>query len=49
MLTGLYAPETADEVLEHLKLMVSDMANDKMPAWFMQATHAADVIAIVKG
>jgi hypothetical protein len=49
MWTGVYAPETADEAVEHLELLLSDMANDKMPGWFMQATQAADVIAIVKG
>ena len=49
MWTGVYAPETADEAMEHLKLMLSDMATDKMPGWFIHATKAADVIAIVKG
>ena len=34
--------------MEHLELLISDMANDKMPAWFMRATHDAEVIAIVK-
>jgi len=32
-----------------MELPLSDMANNKMPGWFMQATRAADVIAIVKG
>ena len=31
MWTGVYAPETADEAVEHLELLLSDMANDKMP------------------
>jgi hypothetical protein len=25
------------------------MANDKMSGWFMQATHVANVIALIKG
>jgi len=45
----VFAPETADEAVEPLEVMLSDMANDKMPLWFMQATQAEDVIAIVKG
>jgi hypothetical protein len=47
--TGVFAPETADEAVEHLETIVSDMANDKMPGWFMQATQAAEVIALIKG
>jgi hypothetical protein len=47
--TGVFAPETADEAVEHLELLLSDMANDKMPGWFMRVTQAADVIALVKG
>ena len=34
--------------MEHLELLISDMANDKLPAWFMRAHHDAEVIAIVK-
>ena len=34
--------------MEHLELLISDMANDKLPVWFMRATQAAEVIAIVK-
>ena len=49
MWTVIYAPETADEAVEHMVLLLSDMANDNMASWFMHATHAADVIAIVKG
>ena len=29
--------------------MISDMANDKLPAWYMQAIQSAEVIALVKG
>ena len=49
MWTEVYAPETADEAVEYLELLLSDMANDKMPGLLMQATQAADVIANVKG
>jgi len=34
--------------VEHLELLISDMANDKLPVWFMRATQTAEVIAIVK-
>jgi len=44
-----FAPETTKEAVEHLELLLSDMANDKMSGWFMQATQAGDVIALVKG
>jgi hypothetical protein len=47
--TGVFAPESSDEAVEHLEVMLSDMANDTMPPWFMQETQAANVIAIVKG
>jgi len=29
--TGVFAPETSEEVVEHLELLLNDMANDKMP------------------
>ncbi len=31
-----------------MELLISDMPNDTQPAWFMRATHDAEVIAIVK-
>ena len=31
MWTGVFAPETATKAVEHLELLLSDMANDKMP------------------
>ncbi len=37
MWTGVFAPPLADEAIEHLEALLSDMANDKMPTWFMQA------------
>jgi hypothetical protein len=38
MWTVIYAPETADEAVEHMQLLLSDMTNDKMPSWLMHAT-----------
>ncbi len=48
MWTRVFAMETMDEAVEHLEVLLIDMANDKMSPWFMHATHAAEVIAIVK-
>ena len=45
---GVFAPEAAEEAVEHLELLIGDMANDKMPAWFMRATQDAKVITLVK-
>jgi hypothetical protein len=47
--TGVFAPESTDEAVEHLETLISDMANDKLPPWFMHATQSAEVIALVKG
>jgi hypothetical protein len=49
MWTRVFAPESADEAVEHLEVVLGDMADDKMPPWYMQATQAANVIAIVNG
>jgi hypothetical protein len=46
--TGVLAPESSDEAVEHLETLIIDMANDKLPAWFMQTTQSAEVIALVK-
>jgi hypothetical protein len=48
MWTGVFAPPSADEAIEHLEALLSDMANDKMPAWFMQAVQSAELLALVK-
>ncbi len=34
--------------IEWLEKLLTDMANDMMPAWFMHAIHAAELIALVK-
>jgi hypothetical protein len=39
---------SAEETTEHLELLILDMANDKLYAWFMHAMQAAYLIAIVK-
>ena len=46
---GVFAPESTDEAVEHLETVIIDMANDKLPAWFMHATQSAKFIALVKG
>ncbi len=45
---GVYAPPAADEAVEHLELLISDMANDKLPPWFMQAVQGEDLISFAK-
>ena len=35
--------------MEHLETLKSDMANDKLPAWFMQTIQSAEVTTLVKG
>ncbi len=45
---GAFAPPFADEATEWLEKLLTDMANDKMPTWFMQAILAAELMALVK-
>ena len=45
---GVFAPESADEAVEHMETLITDMANDKLQAWFMRTTQAREVITIVK-
>ena len=45
----VFAPKSADEAVDHLEILISDMANDKLPSWLMQATQSSEVIALVKG
>ncbi len=45
---GVFAPPSADEAIEWLEKLLTDMANDKMPGWFMQAIQAAELMALVK-
>ena len=46
--TGVFAPPAADEAIQHLEDIISDMANDKLPGWFMQTVQSAELMALVK-
>jgi hypothetical protein len=46
---GAFAPTSADEVIEWQEKLLTDMANDKLPGWFMQDVQSADkLMALVK-
>ena len=45
---GAFALEAAETAILHMEDFITDMANDKMPPWFMQAMQGADLIAIIK-
>ena len=45
---GAFAPPSADEAIEWLEKLLTNMANAMMPAWFMQAIQAAELMALVK-
>ena len=45
---GDFAPPSSDEAIEWLEKLLTDMANDKMPTWFMHAIQAAKRMALVK-
>jgi len=46
--TGVFAPPATDEAIQHLEELLSNMANDKLPGWFMQAVNSAELMALVK-
>ena len=46
--TGVFAPPAAEEAIQHLEELLSDMTNDKLPGWFMQAVQSAELKALVK-
>ncbi len=46
--TGVYAPPSADEAVGWMDMLLTDMANDRLPAWFMHAVQAAELMALVK-
>ena len=48
MWMGAFAPASADTAIQHLEDFITDMANDKLPPWFMQAMQGADLLAIIK-
>ncbi len=45
---GVFASPSADEAIEWLEKLRTDMANDRIPAWSMQAIQAAEIMTMVK-
>jgi hypothetical protein len=45
MWMGAFAPNTTDEAIEHLEDLITDMANDRLPPWFMQAMQRAELLS----
>ena len=45
---GVFAPAIAETTIEHLEDLITDMANDRLPPWFMQAMQGAELLAIIK-
>jgi len=45
---GAFAPPSADEAIDWLEKLLTNMANDMLPGWFMQAIEAAELMALVK-
>jgi hypothetical protein len=48
MWIGAFAPKATETTIWHLKDFIIDMANDRMPPWFMHAMKGADLMAIIK-
>jgi len=48
MWMGAFASYTADEAIEHLEDLIMDMANDKLPPWFMHAMQGAELLSTIK-
>ena len=49
MWTGVYARPAADDAVDHLEILISDMATDITPPWLMHAVQGAGLIALAKG
>jgi hypothetical protein len=47
MWMGVFAPATTDTAIENLEDQITNMANDKLPPWFMQAMQGAELLAII--
>ena len=45
---GIFAPPDTDEAIQWLEMLLTDMANDKLPAWFMPAIEASELMTLVK-
>jgi hypothetical protein len=48
MWMGAFAPVTVQVFVEHLEDLITNMANDRLPPWFMHAMQGADLLAIIK-
>ena len=48
MWMGVFAPTAADTAIETLENLIIEMANDKLPPWFVQAMQGAWLLGIVK-
>ena len=48
MWMGAFVPAIAEAAIEHLEEFITDMANDRLPPWFMQVMPGADLLAIIK-
>ncbi len=44
----MFAPPSADEAIQWMESLLTNMANGRLPAWFMQAVQAAELVAMVK-
>ena len=42
------AQGAAETSIEHLEDLITNMANDMLPPWFMQAMQEADLVVIIK-
>jgi hypothetical protein len=48
MWMGAFAPATMESAIERLDDLITNMANDRLPSWFMQAMQRAELLAIIK-
>ncbi len=44
----MYASPEADKAVEHLENLISYMANESLPPWFVQATRSSELLAVIK-
>jgi hypothetical protein len=45
---GVFAPPSTDKVVEWFEKLLTGMANDMLPGWFIHAIHAAELMALIK-
>jgi hypothetical protein len=48
MWMGAFAPGTAETSIEYLEDLITNMANDSLPPWFMHTIQGADLMAVIK-